>query len=234
MDGLGKANLVVWIFAIILIAFTFVQAALFVRRALQFNKKHHIYTSEELKSCVKTGIIAAIGPGVNTVFLGISLLALMGSGYTFLRLGVIGAPMFELMVVQYAAQFAGIDLSHGLTPSILTFMVFAGCIGTACYVIAPIFTLRPIEMAGKSKDGKPSMIMRVLPKVSIAIMFVLAIDYCSAKVTQAAAYIVGFLVGAVVFAFVSKGHKKLAPWALLFSSIGGITAAQIISTMIPA
>ena len=91
-----QANTTIWIFAIILVGWTLVQAALFVRLALRFNKKHQVYSNQELKRCVRTGIIAVIGPGINSMFLAISMMALVGGGLTFLRCGVIGTPAFEM------------------------------------------------------------------------------------------------------------------------------------------
>lgn len=234
MDSMTTVNIIIWIFAIILIGFSFVQAALFVRQALRFNKKHELYTKEDLMSCAKTGLIATIAPGVNTVFLGISLLAMMGSGYSFLRLGVIGNPILELMVVQYGSSTAGIDIATTtMTPSLMTYMVFCGCIGTAAYVIAPIFTLRPIEMAGKSKDGKPNkLVTKILPNATLSVMAVLAWDYISSGAAQATGYIASFAIALVVYFIISKGKKGLMPWALLFSTVIGVIAAQIAATII--
>lgn len=234
MDGLSKANLLIWVFAIILISFSVVQAFLFARLVLRFNKKHQVYTNKDLKQCVKTGLIATISPGINTIFLGVSLLAMMGSGFTFLRLGVIGNPILELMVVQYGASTAGVDLSTtAMTPSLITFMVFCGCVGTAAYVIAPIFTLRPIEMASKQKDGKPNkLVTKILPNATLSIMVVMCWDYLESGVPQGTGYVVGFIVAVAAYFIISKGKKGLMPWVLLFSTIIGIIAAQIAATVI--
>lgn len=234
MNEMTQVNLIIWIFAILLIGYTFVQAILFARQMLKFNKKHNLYTKQDLINCAKTGFVATLGPGVNTIVLGISLLALMGSGYTFLRLGVIGNPTLELMVVQYGASTAGIDLaSTEMTPSIMTYMTFCGCIGTAAYVIAPIFTLRPLEMAGKAADGKPNkLVTAYLPKATLSIMVVLAWDYISAGAPQAAGYIAAFVVGMLVYVLIGKGKKGLLPWNLLISSMVGCVAAQIAATLV--
>lgn len=235
MSELSSANLAIWIFAILLIGFTWVQAFLFLRVALRFNKKHHIYAKEELIAAAKTGATASLGPGVNTIFLGLSLIAMFGGGFTFLRCGVIGAPMYELMIAQYSAPFAEYDLSSGaMTASLMAFFCIAGAIGTICYVLAPVFTLRPLETAGTKKTGKPNIVMRVLPQVGLSVFLVLSYDYITAGVQQAVAFIVAFLVGLVCTILVSKGKKWLNSWSLFFATILGITVAQIVNLMVTA
>lgn len=233
MSDLSNAQLWIWIFAIILVGFTWVQAFLFLRVALRFNKKHNIFTKEELMTAAKTGATASLGPGINTVFLGLSMISLIGGGYTFMRCGVIGAPMFELMIIEYASNFLGYDTTSGtMTASIFTFFVFAGALGTICYVLAPVFTLRPLEMAGRKKgNGKPNIVMQILPKVGLSVFLVMSYDYITAGVAQATAFITAFIVGVICTILISKGKKWLNSWSLMFSTVLGITAAQIVNLL---
>lgn len=234
MDDYNKANLVIWIFAVILVGFTFVQAFLFVRRALAFNKKHELFTTEELKEMAKTGASAALAPGINTIFLGISFMAIVGSGLMFMRLGVIGAPMYEMIMVQYASNFAGIDISAPKTASMLAFFAWAGAVGTLGF-ISCVFTLRPIEMAGRKKNsGKPNIVMKCLPKAGTAVMAVMGYNSIMTSKPAAVTYIAGVLAAVIVYIFVGKGNKKLASWAILICSIVGITCGQIVASMTAA
>lgn len=232
MEELKKANVILWIFAIILIGFTFVQAWLFLQRVLKFNHKYQVYSKSDLKKCVKTGIVAAIGPGISTIFLGISLMALMGTGYTFLRLGVIGAPLYELTVCQYAASSAGIDLTN-VDANVLSYMAFVGAIGTTTYVLAPCFTLGAIETSGRKKHtGEKGKLARILPNASISVLILLGLDYLTGGWAKAIGYIFGFLGGTVCFFFVDKGRKNMTSWAVLIASIAGIFAAQITAMIV--
>ncbi len=231
MGDFSKANLVVWIFAIILVLFTFVQSGLFLRRALAFNKKHNLFTKEELVEMAKTGATAALAPGVNTIFMGISFLSMVGSGLMFMRLGVIGSPLYELMLVQYASSFAGIDITATKTASMLTYFCWAGAVGCLPF-LACIFTMRPIEMSGrKASTGKPNLVMRALPKVGIGIMAVLGYNYITGGLGQAVTYIASFITAVIVYHFIGRGNKKLVSWAILICSIVGITCGQIASSM---
>lgn len=226
-----QANTTIWIFAIILVGWTLVQAALFVRLALRFNKKHQVYSNQELKRCVRTGIIAAIGPGINSMFLAISMMALVGGGLTFLRCGVIGTPAFEMTVIGYANTILGFDPSSSeITNSVLTYYVFAGLMGTVSLMLGPIFLLRPLELGGSKKgNGKPNMLMRVMPTVSVAIMVVYACDYLTGGWARAIGYLISAAVTTVIFYLVSKGKKGLLSWCMLLATFAGIVGAQAVS-----
>ncbi|MCF0151410.1 MAG: DUF5058 family protein [Firmicutes bacterium] len=234
MATMSTANFVLWIFAIILIGFTFVQAGLFVRRALQFNKRNHVFSTEELKGMVKTGAMAALAPGINTVFLGLSLMSITTSSYMFMRCGVIGAPFFELMIITYAQQIAGIDLAAtAMTPSILTYLVFASAFGCVCFVLGPVFTLKPIEMAGKQTEStKPSLITRALPKAALGMMSMMSFNYFVQGKGQAFSWTGGFIAAFIVYTLIGKGKKGLTSWALLISTITGILVGQLAVTFL--
>lgn len=234
MSEVQQANLVIWIFAIILVGYTFLQSGLFVRRALQFNKKHQLLSKKDLLDCVKIGTTAAIAPGINTVFLGISMMALVGSGLMFMRFGIIGSPAFELRVLQQAASVAEINLDDPMTADYLTYFVFAGAVGVMCLIPAPVFTLRAMELGGRKKadkTGKPNIVMRALPKVSVAIMGLLGYEYATASIQSGVAYFVGLIVSIVIYTQIGRGHKKLGPWALLLATVVGITCGQIAATI---
>lgn len=230
MSEVAQANLVIWIFAIILVGYTFLQSGLFVRRALQFNRKHQLLSKKDLRDCVKIGTTAAIAPGVNTVFLAISMMSLVGPGLMFMRFGIIGSPAFELRVLQQAASVAEINLDNPMTADYLTYFVFAGAVGVMCLIPAPVFTLRAMEMGGRKraeKTGKPNIIMRALPKVSVAIMGLLGYEYATASLQSGVAYFVGLIMSIVIYTQIGHGRKKLAPWALLIATVCGITCGQI-------
>lgn len=234
MDEFTKAQVVVWISAIVLVGFCVIQAFLFLRVVLKFNNKHNIYSKSDIKECVKTGLVAVVGPGISTMFMGIAFMALLGSGFTFLRLGVIGSPQTELLVVQYAASAAEIDISQGLDASILTFMVFAGAVGCVSYLLGPIFTIRPIEALinrGEKKDKK-SPVMGILFGASATTMIIMAIDFMMSGIANISGVIAGFLCGVLMFWLISKGLKQLSAWGLPIATAIGIAVAQIVSLIV--
>ena len=73
-----------------------IQSGMFLRLALKMNKKTNAVSKEELSQAYKTGAVSAIGPVFSTLTIALSLIVMVGSGVTFMRCGVIGAPSYEL------------------------------------------------------------------------------------------------------------------------------------------
>lgn len=233
-NGFTQANAALWIMCIFLVGLTVVQAALFLRLALRFNRKHKVYTREDLMYAARTGALASLGPGVNTVFLALALVSMFGGGFTFMRCGIIGSPLYELMVVQYASPFVNYTAGTPMTGSLLAYFSFTAMIGTICYVVAPVFTLRFLETAGTKRTGKPNVVVRALPKAGLTVFLILSYDYVRSGVPQSAGFITAFLASLICTILVSKGHKWLNAWTLFFATVAGITVAQIVSMQMPA
>lgn len=146
MDAIKQMNPTIWVFAAILIALVLVQSFLFLRLALKFNKKNNLVTKAEIKSAAQTGAIAAFGPSISSIVVALSLIAMVGSATTFMRCGVIGAPGWELMMANIAAQTAGVSFgSAEFTTSIFTFCIFCMILGSAPYFINTMVMLKPLD-----------------------------------------------------------------------------------------
>ena len=108
MDAVKSLNGEMWIFASLLIAVVILQAVLFLRLALRVNKKHQYFTREEIGHFLKMGSLSVPGPAFSVVVVAISLIAMVGSGLTFMRVGVIGAASYEMMIATTAAETIGV------------------------------------------------------------------------------------------------------------------------------
>lgn len=129
LEAAGKLNGTIWVFTAILIGLVLVQSFLFLRLALKFNKKNKLVTKEEVKRAVQTGAISAIGPSFSSLVVAISLITVVGSATTYMRCGVIGAPVWELMMANLAASTVGITLgSSGITENM-------GVAAVVCYLV---------------------------------------------------------------------------------------------------
>lgn len=106
MDAVKSLNGEMWIFASLLIAVVILQAVLFLRLALRVNKKHQYFTREEIGHFLKMGSLSVLGPAFSVV--AISLIAMVGIGLTFMRVGVIGAASYEMMIATTAAETIGV------------------------------------------------------------------------------------------------------------------------------
>ena len=69
MNVIAEVNKVVLPFAIILISIVIVQATLFLHNALMFNKKHQMFSKEEIQDAMKSSIIGTIGPSFSVIVL---------------------------------------------------------------------------------------------------------------------------------------------------------------------
>ena len=167
METIKLMNGSAWVFAGILILMVIIQALLFLRMALSFNKKHKVLTGEEVNQAVRTGAIAAVGPALSTITVALSLIAMVGSGVTFMRCGVIGAPAWELFMASTSSAAAGVEFgSPEFTPAIFTLCIFGMTWASAPYFINTIITLKPLDaMANKASQSNGS---RSFPSISFS------------------------------------------------------------------
>ena len=107
MEAVKNLNGEMWIFAGLLIGIVIVQAVLFLRLALKWNKKNSYFTDTEVKHLLKLGSVSVIGPSMSVMVVALSLIAMVGSGLTFMRVGVIGAASYEMMIADTAANAIG-------------------------------------------------------------------------------------------------------------------------------
>jgi len=189
-------NPTLWVFSGLLIGWVFVQSGLFLRLALNFNKKNNLATQDELKQAFSTGFVSVFGPAISVVVTALSLIAMVGPAVTFMRCGVIGAPMWELMMAEYSAQSAGVAFGgDGFTEAIFVLCVFGMTFASAPYFINTMITLKPLDTAVvKSQEaaakgsGKPSFIPILGNAAMMGIMGYSIFDYFTA-VNKLAAFL---------------------------------------------
>lgn len=210
MDAIKSMNGTIWVFAAILIAMVVVQSLMFLRLALNYNKKHQVLTQAELAQATKTGAISAVGPAFSTMTIALSLIVMVGSGATFMRCGVIGAPAWELMMAQFSSQAAGVEFgSAGFTEGIFTLCIFGMTLASAPYFINTIITLKPMDkVVEKAAETEAKGGRSFMPYMSNAAMMGLlgysAFDYFSSIPSA-----VALLSAGVAMYFISKLAKKL-------------------------
>lgn len=236
MEAIQSMNGTIWIFAIILIALVLVQSFLFLRLALRFNKKHQLVTDSEIKDAVRIGGVAAVGPSLSSIVVALSLIALVGSGTTFMRCGVIGSPGWELFMANIAASAAGVTFdSPEFTEAVFTFCIFCMVLASAPYFLNTIIMLKPLDaMVGKSKAQKKKI--SFMPYLATSAMFGLLtyiiMDYLSS--TASAVAIAGAVIGYLLFDKLAKklDNAALGSFSLAIGMICGMAAGQICSSLI--
>ena len=230
-------NPTLWVFAGLLIGWVFVQSGLFVRLALKFNKKNNLATDDELKQAFSTGFVSVLGPAVSVIVTVFALTGMVGSAVTFMRCGVIGAPMWELMMAEYSAQSAGVAFGgEGFTEAIFVLCIFGMTFASAPYFINTMITLKPLDKAVvKSQDaaakgqGKPSFIPILGNAAMMGIMGYSIFDYFTA-INKTAAF-VSALLASVVLGKLAKKVKGLATWSMAIAMLIGMLVGQLVTTI---
>lgn len=191
MEAVKNLNGEMWIFASLLIAIVVIQACWFLRLALKYNKKHNYFTKEEVGHLLKMGSVSVLGPAFSVVVVAISLIAMVGSGLTFMRVGVIGAAGYEMMIATTAAETIGVQFN---TPEFNESVLVLCGFGMA-FASIPYFISTPIELmimdkaaakaGGKAKD-KPSFIPYLGKAAMMGLMGSFAVSYLASPINWVA------------------------------------------------
>ena len=237
MEAVKNLNCEMWIFAFLLIAIVVIQACWFLRLALRYNKKHNYFTKEEVGHLLKMGSVSVLGPAFSVVVVAISLIAMVGSGLTFMRVGVIGAAGYEMMIATTAAETIGVQFN---TPEFNESVLVLCGFGMA-FASIPYFISTPIELmimdkaaakaGGKAKD-KPSFIPYLGKAAMMGLMGSFAVSYLASPINWVA-FLTAAAVVILIIKRVAKTEKKgLMDWCITIAMLCGMTVAQIVSMLI--
>ena len=101
---------VMWTISLVTIGIAILESVLIYQRAKKFVVKTNLLTSGEMKMCMKTGGIVAIGPATSAFVVSLSMISMLGAPITLMRVGMIGAPATELMSAGIGTEAAGVVL----------------------------------------------------------------------------------------------------------------------------
>lgn len=235
MDAVKNLNGEMWIFAALLIGLVVIQAVLFLRLALKQNKKHNYFTKKEINSFLRIGSVSVLGPSCSAMVVAISLIALVGSGLTFMRVGVIGAPAYEMVIANTAARTIGVEFnSPSFTESALVLCGFGMALASIPYFITTPIELRLLDRASRSADKSKSK-RSFLPYLSRASMMGLMASLAISYLTKPAswfAFVVAVVAAICLIKFVAKSGKKgLMDWCVAIVMLIGMTAGQVFTML---
>ena len=232
METILQANNIVWVFAIIIVGFVVIQATVFLVRALQFNKEHQLLTEEEVKMSARTGVFSVIGPAFSVMIAAISLTALMGSGASFMRIGVIGSAPYEIMLANIAADTLGVQLgTEAMTLGIFTLALFAMILGSAPYFINVFLTVKPMEkaMTRRTATTKRTFASIVGLIASIALMTYFGIDNARRGWVEIIVMLASGVASLLLADYAKKSGKKwVFEWILAVGLIAGLATSIVL------
>jgi len=226
-----------WIFSTLLILIVIIQAAWFLKLALKYNKKHDFFSKEDVGHLMKMGATSVIGPAMSVVVVAISLISMVGSGLTFMRVGVIGSASYEMMIANLAAETLGVQFgTPEFTEGALVLCGFGMAFASIPYFISTPIELRLFDRAarkvGKTTDNKPSF----MPYMGKAAMMGLMGSFVLSSLNSIPKLIAFFTSGAVVVAIIKhtekSGKRGLMDWCITIAMLVGMTCAQLFVTFI--
>lgn len=235
-DVIASMNGTLWIFAALLIGMVIVQALIFLRAALRFNKRNNLVTSEELKSAARSGTISVIGPAISNIVVALSLISMVGPAVSFMRCGVIGSPSWELFMADLSAQVAGVEFnSPEFTGAFFVLCIFGMTLASAPYFLTTIIALKPLDIAIEKnkakKSSKGSFISDLGNAAMVALLGYLIVDYLKTP-TQIIAVVVAGGVSYLLLKVIAKtGIKWLGDWIMAIAMVVGMVAAQFAVSM---
>ncbi|MCI8783425.1 MAG: DUF5058 family protein [Dorea sp.] len=213
---------VMWTISLVTIGIAILESVLIYQRAKKFVVKTNLLTSGEMKMCMKTGGIVAIGPATSAFVVSLSMISMLGAPITLMRVGMIGAPATELMSAGIGTEAAGVVLgTDALTGPALAAALWSCAILSSGYLIlVPIMTRGLGVTLGKAmspkEDGKKSIWVIIFGAILPLVVFgALAVSQVTKSVIHAAT----FGSAAVVMLGLNKIAKKnntgwLKQWAM--------------------
>ena len=218
-----------WLFAAAVIAACVVQSVVIYRMAKKYINRTSLLT-KEVKTCLRTGGVVAIGPALSVFVVALSMISMLGAPFTLMRVGMIGAAPTELTAASIGAEAAGVNLGvDALTPQAFTAALWVCAVMSSGYLIfCPLVTrglgkkLEKIVVVpqGQKRPWKSWLLVSLLPFV---LFTALSISEASNSLPHAISTLAG-AVGMVVFNLLSMAfHKKwLGEWSLCLAVLLGI------------
>ena len=220
-----------WMIAFTVICIVIFQALMFIRLA----KKAAIevgMTSKEVKTAMKTGLIGSIGPSFGIGIVIISLIALIGSPLTMMRIGIIGSASTEAAAAEIGANAFGSSLgTESFTVEAFSTVVWTMCLGGMGWLLfAFLFTKSLGNVQNKLKAKNPKLMGIVSAAAMMGAFGYLAVEKMVIDISSAVAgFMAIFTMFAVLFIAKKTGKTWLKEWALAIAMMVGMYSGYLIS-----
>ena len=229
-EAISRVNMLILPFAAILIGFVIVQATVFLVHALRFNRKHNLYTTQDLKEVAKVSAVGTIGPAFSAMVVVLSLIPIVGPVVTFMRCGVIGAADFELLNANIAVESMGLSFGDpDFSEAAFTVAIFGMTFASAPYMIHLILTCKPLDKAMiKASQKKRSFIPMLSMGAEMGFIGYWALEQGSASIPNTATIIVSLICALGVGVIAQKSnHPKLKEWTMAIAMVCGMVGGEI-------
>ena len=226
---------VLWAVALITVGIVIVQAVLIYRVTRKHAKDDGILTPEEIRICLKTGGITAVGPAAAVFLLALSMISMLGAPTTLMRVGIIGSADTEMLVASMGAAIAGVTLgTEDLTYAALGTALLACAITSAGYLILTPLISRGLgtrlKKAFSQEPGQKQSLLSILLSAVLPILIFSAL--AAMQIAQGLDYLAVMLLSAAVMFFLNRLSKArnitwLKEWAMGLSILVGIICGSL-------
>ncbi|MDL2258936.1 DUF5058 family protein [Eubacteriales bacterium OttesenSCG-928-K08] len=213
-----------WACAIFLVLLVLAQAVLYIRLAYK-EAKTIGYDTANLRKSFRLGMITGFGPALTGVVAMVSMMTLIGSPITWMRLSIIGAVPTEMGVASVTAQSLGITLggeSVDIKVISLIYLMMA-IAGTGWLLVTVILTPRMGELRERigKKDSRWLIVFTAATTIGLFANLA-AQQLTTGGFGAVAAAISGFGVMFFLHNIVGKKSKGIKNYALTISMVVGI------------
>lgn len=186
----------------------------------------------EIRSVIKSSISFSIVPSIAIVAGLVSLVAVIGIPYAWLRLSVIGSVAYELMASGMAMSALGVS-SDQADASTFGLMMWAMCLPMTIGIAFNIFIVKPIHMGTVKLGAKDK---RWGPLSQTVFMTTLLVTLVVPMFAKGAVYLLTFGTSAVIalsitFIAARTRAKWLTSFTLALSLIGAMMASVLFDSI---
>lgn len=229
-----------WAFALLVVGTAMLQSFVIYRMMKKYIRRTAILTDAEVRVCLKTGGVVAIGPAISVFVVALSMISMLGAPLTLMRIGMIGSASTELTAASIGAEAAGVSLGmEALTGRAFTAAIWCCAVMSSGYLIfVPLVTRGIGQALNRVVVPEPGKKRSKLAWVLCALLPLLIFLRLSAmQFTKSAAHAVSLVAAAVLMAALNLlGEKKnktwLKEWAMAFSVLGGILAGALCGALL--
>ncbi|SOC43455.1 DUF5058 family protein [Salinicoccus kekensis] len=224
---------VLWIIALFIIGMVIFQAIMFYKIAKEAAPAAGL-NEQEVKRAARTGFISSIGPSFGIAIVIISLLALLGSPITLMRIGIVGSAATETAAAQIGANAFGVELGgDGFNMQAFTTMVWTMCLGGMGWLL---FTLFFTKSLGKTESKVRKKNPKVMAVVSLAAMLgafgYLLTEQMVKGLTYSGAAVISLVIMVLIMKLADKKDISwLREWSLGISMVCGMVGGSLLTAL---
>lgn len=179
-----------------------------------------------IMSVAKSSVAFSIVPSIAVVAGLVTLVAVIGIPYGWLRLSVLGSVGYELMASNMALSALGLDIASA-DGYAFGLMMWAMCLGITLPLIFNVFLCKPCHLgtlnAGK-KDEKWGQIVQTT--FMAALLIALVIPMFGKGIVDFLTFVISMLISLLVLFIANKTKKEwLGGFTLALSLIGAMAAS---------